>query len=137
VPQLDLLDEVFVAAAPALVREYCERPATRARLWPGLTVTVAQERGDEGQRYAVVAGGWHGTAEIWLERCADGVLLHTYLRIDPAGPVPPRRVAAEGRRRRGHGKRELWRIKDEIEAGRAAGEPARQPPPQRPQQRGR
>jgi hypothetical protein len=124
VPLLDLLDEVFVAAAPARVRAYTARPSVWQRLWPGLTVTVAQQRGDEGQRFAV-AGPWRGTAEIWLERCLDGVLVHTYLRIDPVGECPPRRVRAEGRRRRGHGKRELWRIKDELEAGRPAGGPAR------------
>lgn len=121
-PQVDLLDEVFVAAAPELVRAHTARPEVRHRLWPGLTVTVTQERGAEGQRYAV-AGGWHGTAELWLERCLDGVLVHSYLRIDPAVALSSRRVAAEARRRRAHGKRELFRIKDELEAGRAAGEP--------------
>jgi hypothetical protein len=124
VPQVDLLDEVFVAAALPLVRAYVERAGTRHRLWPGLTVSVTQERGDEGQRYAV-AGPWHGTAELWLERCLDGVLVHSYLRVDPTVALPARRVAAEARRRRAHGKRALWRIKDELEAGRAAGEPVR------------
>lgn len=121
-PQVDLLDEVFVATALPLVRAYVEQPGTRHRLWPGLTVTVTQERGDEGQRYAV-AGAWHGSAELWLEPCLDGVLVHSYLRIDPTTTLSHRRVVAEARRRRAHGKRALWRIKDELEAGRAAGEP--------------
>lgn len=124
VPQVDLLDEVFVAAAPARVRAYTARPEVHSALWPALTVTVVQERGDEGQRYAV-AGAWRGSAELWLERCLDGVLVHSYLRIDPAAPVPARRLRAEARRRRAHGKRELWRIKDALEAGRPAGEPVR------------
>ncbi|GIL28810.1 polyketide cyclase / dehydrase and lipid transport [Actinocatenispora comari] len=123
-PLVDVLQETFVAAAPRLVADALAEPAVAADLWPDLTVTVTQRRGLEGQRYAV-HGAWRGTAELWLEPCADGVLVHSYLRLDPtAGPVSARVARREADRRQRTMRWGLWRHKDRIEAGRAPGEAA-------------
>ncbi len=124
VPQVDVLQEMFVAARPALVAARLTRPDVPGVLWPDLTVTVRQDRGVRGQRF-VVSGEWCGSAELWLPTCADGVLVHAYLRIDPAGgaAVRPGRAAAEKRRRDRWLRRALWVLKDELEAGRAPGTP--------------
>jgi hypothetical protein len=130
-PQLDVVQEMFVAATPPVVAARLGRPDVRRALWPDLAVTVSQERGLEGQRYAV-AGSWHGTAELWLSPCLDGVLVHAYLRVDRSGSLPagsarpplrPGRSRAELCRRDRHMRRALWVFKDELEAGREPGEP--------------
>jgi hypothetical protein len=63
--------------------------------------------------------------EVWLEPFGDGVILHYYLRADPAG-APYRsvhRAVAEVRRRQRAIKRIFWALKDELEGGRRPGEP--------------
>lgn len=121
-PQIDVLEEAFVAAAPPRVAAWVRR--SHPAMWPGLALTVGEERGDEGQRY-LVTGEWAGSAEIWLEPCLDGVRMHAYLRLDrTAGPVPARRAAAETRRRRRAVRRALHAAKDILEDGRPPGSPA-------------
>ncbi|BCJ36680.1 hypothetical protein Athai_41830 [Actinocatenispora thailandica] len=122
-PLVDVLQETFVAAAPRLVAAALADPAVPADLWPDLAVTVTQRRGLEGQRYAV-GGAWRGTAELWLQPCADGVLVHSYLRVDSAGPVSARAARRELARRQRTMRWGLWRYKDRIEAARAPGEVA-------------
>lgn len=121
-PQVDIVQETFVAAPPAVVAERLARPDVRAALWPDLGVTVRRERGLEGQRYGVTAPGWAGSAELWLAPCLDGVLVHAYLRLDRAAPgARPRR--GERRRRDAAMRRALWAFKDELEADRPPGAP--------------
>lgn len=123
VPQVDVLQQMFVAAAPpAVVAGLC-RTEVRHALWPDLEVTLGQDRGAAGQRY-LVRGRWHGSAELWLPACADGVLVHSYLRLDRPWPLPARRCRREQRRRSEHMRRTLWALKDQLEAGRAPGDPA-------------
>jgi hypothetical protein len=125
-PQVDLIDETFVAAAPPLVAAACGDPALWRRLWPDLAAEVFADRGTEGLRFTVT-GPWVGTAELWLEPSGDGVIVHHYLRLDRAGgaPCPPGRALREAGRRARHAKRVLWVEKDRIEAGRPPGTPAR------------
>ncbi len=119
-----MLQEMFVAAPPALVAARLTRPDVPTVLWPDLSVRVQQDRGAVGRRF-LVSGGWCGSAELWLPSCADGVLVHAYLRIDRAGGVAvrPGRAVAEQRRRDRFMRRALWVLKDELEAGRVPGTP--------------
>ncbi len=123
-PQIDVVEETYVSAAPAAVRHRFRQPDVPAALWPDLAVTVTADRGPEGRHYAV-AGALAGTAELWLEEFGDGVLVHAYLRADPPGAAWPAGRAARVRRRWQRGmKAVMWRLKDELEAGRPPGEPA-------------
>jgi hypothetical protein len=126
-PSLDLVDETFVAAPPARVAAVVRDPARWRGWWPDLTLGVFQDRGDAGVRWNV-RGALTGSMEIWLEPYGDGVILHHYVRCDPAGP-PGRRPAGqalerERRRRQRDAKRVFWAVKDELEGARAAGTPA-------------
>lgn len=134
-PQVDLIEESFVVATPAAVAATV-RDATRWRgWWPDLSLTVFQDRGEQGVRWNVT-GALVGSMEVWLEPHGDGVILHHYLRADlPAGPatgtdtgraatnVRPGRLVRETRRRSRHAKRIFWALKDELEGNRGAGEP--------------
>ncbi len=122
-PQLDLVDETFVVALPgqvaAAVRDRRRWPAW----WPDLTLGVFQDRGDAGVRWNV-RGALTGSMEVWLEPFGDGVIVHHYVRCDlPGRTRSPAAVARERRRRERHAKRVFWALKDELEAGRRAGEP--------------
>lgn len=120
-PQIDLVEEMFVAADPTAVRVRLALPAFARQLWPDLQVRVRQDRGRKGLRYAV-AGPFTGTAEVWFEDWADGVIVHVYLRVDPTGgPWSPRRAVREQHRRQRAVKPVLWAVKDDLEAGRRPG----------------
>lgn len=119
-PQLDLVDETFVVADPARVAAAVRDPARWARWWPDLRLGVFQDRGDAGVRWNV-RGALVGSMEVWLEPWGDGVLVHHYVRCDPAGGGPVTR--RERRRRERHAKRVFWALKDELEGDRRAGEP--------------
>lgn len=129
-PQVDLIDETFLVASPAAVSAAVHDPARTAAWWPDLELTVFQDRGVDGIRWTAT-GGLVGTVEVWCEAMADGVLLHVYLRTDvtrrgsatQAQPLSTRQATkAKGRRAR-EIKQWSWRLKDELEAGRLAGEP--------------
>jgi hypothetical protein len=125
VPAIDLSEETYVAASPAMVRARVATPEFLRGLWPDLRLRVSEDRGRKGQRFTV-AGPLAGTAELWLEQWADGVIVHLYLRADPVGDAwSRRRLREERHRRRSVACPALWRVKDELEAGRRPGEPAR------------
>ncbi|MGN6243472.1 MAG: polyketide cyclase / dehydrase and lipid transport [Motilibacteraceae bacterium] len=122
-PLLDLVDETFVVADPQAVAEAVADPSRWPVWFPDLTLAVTRDRGVKGIQWAVT-GPWTGSAEVWLEPMGDGVLLHLYLRLDPAGGAPgPRRVDAERRRRAVAWKKHAWALKDALEAGRRPGDP--------------
>lgn len=133
-PLVDLIDETYVVApAEELASRLSDRALWR-RWWPELRLVVFQDRGAEGIRWTVT-GALVGTSEVWLERYADGTLLHYYLRADPTrrgSPTEPlagspARLARRAERlRRAHAvavKRHVNRLKDELEAGRPVGMP--------------
>jgi hypothetical protein len=128
VAQVDLIEETFIAAAPALVAAAVHEPGFVAALWPDLQLTVFMDRGLEGVRWTA-AGALVGSCEVWLEPSGDGVIVHTYVRCDPPGDgtrpaiLPPRAAARETGSRARHAKQVLWALKDRLEAGRRAGEP--------------
>ena len=126
--RLDLVDETFVVAPPAAVAGVVRDPARWRQWWPDLDLSVFQDRGEQGVRWNV-RGALAGSMEVWLQPHGDGVILHYYLRCEPpAGrPLRPRAAQREVRRRAMHAKRVFWALKDELEAGRAAGMPRSAP----------
>ena len=121
VPQLDLAQDCFVVGAPRAAAVLVHDPATWRRLWPGLALSVRQDRGAEGIRWTV-DGPLFGSAEVWLESYADGVVVHCYLRCDVAGSRL-RPAAALRRKRRWQRRlwRALWQLKDDLEGDRPPG----------------
>lgn len=117
-PQVDLVDDSFVAASRARTAERLRDPGIWARCWPRLRLTPYHDRGEEGMRW-YVAGELVGTAELWLESYRDGTLVHVFLRAESAtGTSAPRR---SGRPYAVALKRELFAVKDELERGREVG----------------
>ncbi|MBM7776427.1 hypothetical protein JOD54_006631 [Actinokineospora baliensis] len=119
-PQVDVVDETFLAVPPPVVAAVFADPAAWRRFWPDLSLAVYADRGAEGLRWTV-RGALVGTMEIWLEAVLDGTLVHYFLRADTPGPMPPRRLAAERTRRQLAAKRVALRLKAVLEAGRAPG----------------
>ncbi len=120
-PTLDISCDDLVVADPAYVAERLGSDTLWCEWWPDLTLTPSERRGLEGVRWAVT-GAAIGTAEWWLEQVRDGVVVHWYLRVDPAGPVRGRALTRLRERYVAQYRDHLWRFKDEVEAGRAAGE---------------
>jgi hypothetical protein len=135
VPLVDLMDETFVVAPPALLAARLRDPAVVRRAWPDLDLVVFMDRGDAGIRWTVT-GDLVGSCEIWLEPFADGAIVHYFLRADPTRrgsrtePLAgsPRRLRRKAVRvahhHATHWKAVLHDVKDELEAGRLAGEPS-------------
>jgi hypothetical protein len=131
-PSVDVVDETFLAVAPQRVAAEFAQPSRWPQLWPDLRLEVVTDRGAQGLRWTV-QGALVGSMEVWLEPVLDGTVLHYFLRADPAGPdgepqpAPPRRGAAEARRRQRAAKAIAFACKDRLEAGRAPGEPPARP----------
>lgn len=124
-PQVHLIDETWIDAPPVTVSAAVSDPANWQPWWPYLRLTVTRDRGLKGMQFAAApapGGGWPalaGTVEIWLEPFKSGVILHHFLRLEPAdGGRLPARVARRCNRRAGwHAKQVFWRLKDQLEAG--------------------
>ena len=130
---MDLVDETYVVVERARLASVVADPARWRQWWPTLELTVFMDRGIDGVRWSVT-GELMGSAEIWLEAYADGVIVHYYLRGEPTvpgSPATPRTLpdSARGRRemdllRRQHAlawKRVVWALKDEMEGTRGPG----------------
>lgn len=124
-PQVHLVDETWIDAPPVTVSAAVCDPANWQPWWPYLRLTVTRDRGLKGVQFAAEpapGSGWPalaGTVEIWLEPFKSGVVLHHFLRLDPAGG---RRLSARAARRLNRqagwqAKQAFWRLKDELEAG--------------------
>ncbi|WP_405057795.1 SRPBCC family protein [Kribbella sp. NBC_01505] len=120
-PTLDVSCDDLVVADPAYVAERLGSDTLWREWWPELTLTPSERRGLEGVRWAVT-GAAIGTAEWWLEQVRDGVVVHWYLRVDPARPVRGRALVRLRERYVRQYRERLWAFKDEAEVGRAAGE---------------
>jgi ribosome-associated toxin RatA of RatAB toxin-antitoxin module len=120
-PSLDISCDDLVVADPAYVAERLGADTLWREWWPELTLTPSERRGVEGVRWAVT-GAAIGTAEWWLEQVRDGVVVHWYLRVDPAGRAGPRRLRKLQEQYVARYRKQIWRFKDEVESGRAAGE---------------
>jgi hypothetical protein len=125
-PSVDLVDDTYVACSPEVVAQVVADARRWDMWWPDLRLTTTRDRGPKGRQWAV-RGALVGTMEIWLEPWWDGVILHLYLRADPA-PSRVRRqradddaqakawAARERQRRAQQWKRHVHRLKDELEA---------------------
>jgi hypothetical protein len=121
--RIELVDETFVAAAPALVHDAFVQRREANAWWPHWSSTVFMDRGRQGTRWSV-SGDVHGlpavgSAEIWLEPVLDGVVVHHFLRLDVA--ASPRRCARAQRRYARRWKQRMAAFKDRLEAGRTPG----------------
>ncbi|GAB3596754.1 hypothetical protein GCM10027446_23980 [Angustibacter peucedani] len=126
---IDLVDDTFVAADPAAVAAVVADERRWARWWPDLALTTTRDRGPKGRQWRV-DGALVGTAEVWLEPWGDGVLVHCFLRLDPApapapgeGPAAWRWAARERAARAQAWKRVVHGLKDDLEHGRRPGTP--------------
>lgn len=120
-PVVHLIDETWIAAAPADVAAVVHEAGNWRLWWPDLELTVLRDRGTKGCQWTS-SGEFTGTVEIWLEAVSGGTLLHHFLRLDPARPLPGRRVARVSREFAWQAKRAFWSLKDELEGQpRAAG----------------
>ena len=119
---MELSDETFIAVDRPSVAAVVGDPRRWADWWPDLDLQVSRDRGDKGRQW-VLTGAVAGTAEIYLEPWHDGTVVHLFLRLElPTGD--PGSAADRGRamhRRTLAWKRTIHRLKDELEAGRAAG----------------
>lgn len=90
-PALDIVDQTFIRAPVGELREILCDEARWATL--RMDLRCYQDRGDEGKRWTV-SGALTGTAEMWLEQCFGGVIVHVYVRADPKRRVSPARLRA-------------------------------------------
>lgn len=120
VPRVDFMDETFVVATAADVAAGIHDRGFWSRLWPGLTLTVVEHRGEQGIRWTCT-GTLAGSAEVWLEAYGDGVIVHCYLRVDPPPDWSARRVRRESRRRQRQVKQVGFALKDRLEGDRQPG----------------
>jgi len=118
VPAFGVDDATFIVATPDQVAAVVADPASWGRWWPDLVPLSAEDRGVRGARWTV-GGAVSGRMEIWLEPFGDGVILHYLLWVDE---VSRRKERALQRRVRDW-KRQVHRLKDELEAGREPGHP--------------
>jgi hypothetical protein len=134
VPNVDLMDETFVVASRQAVSDALHDPKLWRDWWPDLDLVVEKDRGLNGLQFSVT-GGLVGTGELWLEAWGDGVIVHVFLRADPTRPgsatepatLKLRQIWREARKRAWQTKRGMGRLKDDLEAGRPAGEPGVEP----------
>jgi hypothetical protein len=122
VPQIDVIDETWIRAAPSAVEAAVADPANWRRWWPELVLAVDELRGPLGVRWWVRPSGdpaLAGSMEIWLQPDGDGVILHYFLRLDPVRPALPEKVARRVKRRHElRSKRSFFALKDQLEAPR-------------------
>jgi len=128
VAMIDLADETFIVAARGDLAAIVHDPRRWQEWWPDLELVVFMDRGLDGIRWSAV-GNPAGSVEIWLEPVLDGVLVHHYVRLDPAA------VAAESSSRTEHRaarmrkryatawKQSVWALKDALEGDRVVGAP--------------
>ncbi|CCQ16146.1 putative uncharacterized protein [Rhodococcus sp. AW25M09] len=115
---IQVADQTFVAAPGERVAQAFASPERWRRWWPDLNLTITEDRGAKGIRWAV-RGGVVGTMELWLEPALDGVIVHYFLHAEFAGSGG---VAAQQHTRRVAGRAMTFQLKRELEAGRSAGE---------------
>ena len=121
VSSLDVVDETFLAVAPARVAAAMAEPSRWQQWWPDLQLHLHDDRGPAGLRWQV-RGAATGSMEVWLEPMLDGTVLHYFLRAQVAD-APAAELIRAGRKRRLAVKVMAFGLKAELESGRPPGEP--------------
>jgi hypothetical protein len=118
------VDETFLVVPPKTLAAVFAEPASWAKYWPDLVLSVYLDRGEQGLRWTV-GGPLSGTMEVWLEAVLDGTMLHYFLRVDfPEGVVrTPRQAQKERQARQFAAKQAALDLKLILEDGRPAGVP--------------
>jgi hypothetical protein len=120
-PVIHILDESFVVAGAARLRaDWCDERVW-ARLLPGTTLECYEDRGLRGKRWRL-HGRLRGTAEVWLQPLPTGVLVHVYVRADPAASLRAGAVRRLHARTARDLKRFGFQVKDAAEGARRPGE---------------
>ena len=121
---IQIADETFVCADPVDVGAAVADPASWRQWWPDLRLTVIEDRGPMGHRWAVT-GALTGTMEVWLEAVLDGVVLHYFLHAEPSGvtawELARMNLAKSNHRRRVAGKAMAFEVKRKLEKTRPVG----------------
>jgi hypothetical protein len=116
-PAIDIADETYVGCPPAQLGPVVADPATWARWWPDLRLSVTRDRVVKGHQWAV-RGALTGSMEIWLEPVGPGTVVHWFLRADlPEGARPrsARGLDRERQRRVKAWKVHAFALKDRLE----------------------
>lgn len=121
---IQVADQTYIAAAPAVVGNAVANRSSWRRWWPDLRLEVTEDRGDKGIRWSVT-GALTGTMEIWLEPMLDGAVLHYFLHAEPSGvaawQLAKMNLAKVNHRRRVAGKDMAFEVKTVLEGGRPVG----------------
>ena len=108
--RVDIIDETYIRADPALIRAHFDDGARLDRIWPHLQRELVRDRGAKGLRWSV-DGAVVGEMEVWIEPFWDGAIVHHYVRGTKA-PGAPSDVAARHQLR---WKRAVHALKDVLE----------------------
>ena len=85
---VDIIDETYIRAAPAAIREQFDDERALARIWPHLAISLIRDRGPKGLRWRV-DGAVRGEMEVWIEPFWDGAIVHHYVRGQASSSAPP------------------------------------------------
>lgn len=111
---VDVVDETFIDAPPALLAAVFTAPVNVANVWPHVRVQMLTDRGAEGAIW-IAQGQLNGELEVWIEPCWDGAIVHHYVRA-----TAPRRARAVERAHVRRWKRFVTAVKDAVEPTRRA-----------------
>ena len=112
---IDVMDECYLAADRARVAGAVADPSWWPVVWPELRLTVTEDRGLDGVRWAV-AGRLTGTAEVWLEDFRGrGVIVHYFLRAEPDRAISDRQARRLRREYTLRWKAHAFALKDALE----------------------
>ena len=122
-PELDVVDDTWIDAAPAAVAKTVADGSRWRAWWPDFELTVDEARDAKGMRWFVRSarnGTLAGSMEVWLEPVGTGTVAHYFLRLDATGSARLRRrerdrLIARYRRR---AKQVMWAVGDELDPGR-------------------
>lgn len=120
-----IADDSYVEAPPTSLAPLVADPASWARWWPDLSLTLRRDRGAEGCVWAV-SGPWTGEMEVWLEAVCPGTVVHWQVRAVTCGSGRRAygRVARDAERRRRAWKAVMFGLQDSVKPVKDSGDRA-------------